>query len=41
MKGKLERAKKLVRPDMIRSYESGNKSALKNLSLHLTKIRSA
>jgi uncharacterized protein YndB with AHSA1/START domain len=30
-----------VGPDMIRSYESGNKSALKNLSLHLTKIRSA
>jgi uncharacterized protein YndB with AHSA1/START domain len=30
-----------VGPDMIRSYESGNKSALKNLSLHLAKIRSA
>ena len=30
-----------VGPDMIRSYESGNKSALENLSLHLTKIRSA
>jgi uncharacterized protein YndB with AHSA1/START domain len=30
-----------VGPDMILSYESGNKSALKNLSLHLTKIRSA
>lgn len=27
--------------DMIRSYESGNESALENLSLHLTKIRSA
>jgi uncharacterized protein YndB with AHSA1/START domain len=30
-----------VGPDMILSYESGNKSALKNLSLHLTEIRSA
>ena len=30
-----------VGPDMIHGYESGNKSALKNLSRHLTKIRSA
>jgi uncharacterized protein YndB with AHSA1/START domain len=28
-------------PDMIRSYESGNRSALKNLALHLSNIRSA
>jgi hypothetical protein len=28
-------------PDMIRSYESGNRSALKNLTLHLSNIRSA
>jgi hypothetical protein len=27
-----------VRPDMIRGYESGNKSALKNLSQHLGEI---
>ena len=30
-----------VGPDMIRSYESGNRSALKNLTLHLSNIRSA
>jgi len=30
-----------VGPDMVHSYESGNKSALKNLSLHLSNIRSA
>jgi uncharacterized protein YndB with AHSA1/START domain len=30
-----------VEPDMIHSYESGNKSALKNLSLHLSNIPSA
>jgi uncharacterized protein YndB with AHSA1/START domain len=28
-----------VGPDMIRSYESGNRSALKNLALHLGNIR--
>jgi uncharacterized protein YndB with AHSA1/START domain len=28
-----------VGPDMIRSYESGNRSALKNLALHLSNIR--
>jgi len=30
-----------VGPDMIHGYESGYKSALKNLARHLTKIRSA
>ena len=30
-----------VGPAMIHGYESGNKSALKNLSLHLSNIRSA
>jgi uncharacterized protein YndB with AHSA1/START domain len=30
-----------VGPDMIRSYDSGNRNALKNLSLRLTDIRSA
>ena len=30
-----------VGPDMIHSYESGNKSALKNLALHLSNIPSA
>jgi uncharacterized protein YndB with AHSA1/START domain len=30
-----------VGPDMIRSYESGNRSALKNLALHLSNICSA
>ena len=30
-----------VGPDMIRSYESGNRSALKNLTLHLSNIPSA
>jgi uncharacterized protein YndB with AHSA1/START domain len=30
-----------VGPDMIHGYESGNKSALKSLSRHLTKIHSA
>ncbi len=30
-----------VGPDVIRGYESGNKSALKNLSLHLSNILSA
>ncbi len=30
-----------VGPDVIRGYESGNKSALKNLSLHLSNIPSA
>ena len=28
-----------VGPDMIHSYESGNKSALKNLSQHLSSVR--
>jgi hypothetical protein len=28
-------------PDIIRSYESGNRSALNNLALHLSNIRSA
>lgn len=30
-----------VGPDMIHGYESGNNSALKNLSLHLSNIHSA
>jgi uncharacterized protein YndB with AHSA1/START domain len=30
-----------VGPDMIRSYESGNRSALNNLDLHLSNIREA
>jgi uncharacterized protein YndB with AHSA1/START domain len=30
-----------VGPDMIHGYESGNKGALKNLSLHLSNIHSA
>ena len=30
-----------VGPDMIQSYESGNKSALKNLSQHLSNVPAA